>query len=83
MLGKQRFLLAFIVALVIGALFVISQVPVKLGLDLRGGSQLTLQVQTNDKVPEITPRVLEAVKSVVEGRINALGVSESLVQTSG
>ncbi|MGF1604159.1 MAG: protein translocase subunit SecD [Thermosynechococcaceae cyanobacterium] len=83
MLGKQRFLLAFIVALVIGALFVISQVPVKLGLDLRGGSQLTLQVEANDKVPEITPRVLEAVKSVVEGRINALGVSESLVQTSG
>lgn len=83
MLGKQRFLLALIVALVIGALVVISQVPVKLGLDLRGGSQLTLQVQTNDKVPDITPRVLEAVQRVVEGRINALGVSESLVQTSG
>lgn len=83
MLGKQRFLLAFIVALVIGALFVITQVPVNLGLDLRGGSQLTLQVQTNEKVPEITPRVLEAVQRVVEGRINALGVSESLVQTSG
>ncbi|PZD71882.1 hypothetical protein C1752_04409 [Acaryochloris thomasi RCC1774] len=83
MLGKQRFLLAFIVALVIGAMFVVTQVPIKLGLDLRGGSQLTLQVQTNEKVPEITPRVLEAVQRVVEGRINALGVSESLVQTSG
>lgn len=83
MLGKQRFLLAFIVVLVIGASFILSQIPIKLGLDLRGGSQLTLQVQTNDKVPEITSSVLEAVKSVVEGRINALGVSESLVQTSG
>jgi preprotein translocase subunit SecD len=82
-LGKQRFLLAFIVVLVIGASFILSQIPIKLGLDLRGGSQLTLQVQTNDKVPEITSSVLEAVKSVVEGRINALGVSESLVQTSG
>ncbi len=83
MLGKQRFLLAFIVALVIGALVVISQVEVKLGLDLQGGSQLTVQVKESEKVPDITPRVMEAVQRVVEGRINALGVSESLVQTSG
>ncbi len=83
MYGKQRFLLAVIVFLVVAALVVVSQLPVRLGLDLRGGSQLTLAVQTTDKVPEITPRVLEAVQSVVEGRINGLGVSEAVVQTAG
>ena len=82
-MGKQRVLLAFILLLVIGALVVITQIPVQLGLDLRGGSQLTLQVKETDKVKEITPKVLEAVQRVVEGRINGLGVSEAVVQTSG
>ncbi len=82
-MGKQRVLLAFILLLVIGSLVVITQFPVQLGLDLRGGSQLTLQVKETDKVKEITPKVLEAVQRVVEGRINGLGVSEAVVQTSG
>jgi preprotein translocase subunit SecD len=67
----------------IGAILVINKMPTRLGLDLRGGSQLTLQVKTTDKVKEITPQVLEGVQKVVEGRINGLGVSEALVQTSG
>lgn len=83
MLGKQRFLLVFITLLVIGALVAISQMPARLGLDLRGGSQLTLQVNTTEKVQTIDTRVLEAVQRVVEGRINGLGVSEAVVQTAG
>jgi preprotein translocase subunit SecD len=82
-MGKQRFFLAFILLLMVGAIVVINQLPTRLGLDLRGGSQLTLQVKTTDKVKEITPKVLEGVQKVVEGRINGLGVSEALVQTSG
>jgi preprotein translocase subunit SecD len=82
-MGKQRVLLAFILLLVVGALVVITQIPTQLGLDLRGGSQLTLQVKETEKVKEITPKVLEAVQRVVEGRINGLGVSEAVVQTSG
>ncbi len=82
-IGKQRFMLAFILLLMLGAILVINQIPARLGLDLRGGSQLTLQVKTTDKVKEITPKVLEGVQKVVEGRINGLGVAEALVQTSG
>ncbi len=82
-IGKQRFLLAFILLLMVGAIVVINQIPTRLGLDLTGGTQLTLQVKTTDKVKEITPKVLEGVQKVVEGRINGLGVSEALVQTSG
>ncbi|NJM78023.1 MAG: protein translocase subunit SecD, partial [Acaryochloridaceae cyanobacterium RU_4_10] len=83
MIAKQRFLLALILLLILGAIVTIAQIPTRLGLDLRGGSQLTLQVKTTDKVKEITPRILEGVQKVVEGRINGLGVSESVVQTSG
>jgi preprotein translocase subunit SecD len=82
-MGRQRSLLALIMILAIAAITVIALVPVRLGLDLQGGSQLTLEVQTTDAVREITPEKLEGVKRVVENRINGLGVSETAVQTVG
>jgi preprotein translocase subunit SecD len=80
---KQQSLLALIMVLVIAAITVIATIPVPLGLDLRGGSQLTIQVKTTEEIKEITERELEAVKKVVEGRINGLGVSEPVIQTVG
>lgn len=82
-MGRQRLILALILVLAVAATFVLIRVPVRLGLDLQGGSQLTLQVKTTDTVREITPEKLDAVKRVVENRINGLGVSESVVQTVG
>lgn len=82
-MGRQRLILGLIVVLVIGAIAVISQIPVHLGLDLQGGAQLTLQVKPTERVQQITPRELEAVQGVVENRINGLGVSEPVVQTVG
>ena len=82
-MGRQRSLLALIFVLAIAAIVVLVQVPMRQGLDLQGGSQLTLQVKTTPAVPEITPEKLEAVRAVVERRINGLGVSESVVQTAG
>ncbi|HEY9682541.1 MAG TPA: protein translocase subunit SecD [Oculatellaceae cyanobacterium] len=56
----------------------------KLGLDLRGGSQLLLQaLPAPPLVPEITPEVMRGVETVINNRINSLGVSETLVQRSG
>ncbi len=81
-MGRQRSLLAVILVLAIAAIVVIVQLPVRLGLDLQGGSQLTLQVRTTDAVPEISDDDLEAVKRVIENRINGLGVSESEVRTT-
>jgi preprotein translocase subunit SecD len=80
---RQRALLALIIVLVIAAITVIATIPVPLGLDLRGGSQLTIQVKPSEEIKEITERELEAVKKVVEGRINGLGVSEPVIQTVG
>ncbi|MBE9238076.1 protein translocase subunit SecD [Anabaena aphanizomenioides LEGE 00250] len=80
---KQRSLLALIIVLVIAGITVIATIPVPLGLDLRGGSQLTIQVKTTEEIKEITERELEAVQKVVEGRINGLGVSEPVIQTVG
>jgi preprotein translocase subunit SecD len=82
-MGRQRLLLLFIAALVIGSLVVIWQLPPKLGLDLQGGSQLTIQVKPTPEKKEITKEDLEAVRSVVERRVNESGVSETIVQTVG
>lgn len=80
---RQRSLLVLILVLVIAAITVIVKIPIPLGLDLQGGSQLTIQVKPSAEIKQITERELEAVQRVVEGRINGLGVSEAVVQTVG
>jgi preprotein translocase subunit SecD len=80
---RQRWTLLLILLLVAASIAIFWFKPLKLGLDLQGGSQLTIQVKTTDKVKEITPEKLEGVKTVIEGRVNALGVSEAVVQNVG
>ena len=80
---RQRLILALIVVLVIAAITVLVKIPIQLGLDLQGGAQLTIQVKPTAEIPKITAAELDAVKSVVEGRVNGLGVSEPVVQTVG
>ncbi|MBE9213746.1 protein translocase subunit SecD [Plectonema cf. radiosum LEGE 06105] len=80
---KERSLLALIIFLVIAAVTVIATIPVPLGLDLRGGSQLTIQVKTTPEIKQIGERELEAVQTVLGNRVNGLGVSEPVIQTAG
>ncbi|MCT7985316.1 protein translocase subunit SecD [Laspinema sp. A4] len=80
---KNRSLLALILVLVIAAIVALVNVPFRLGLDLQGGSQLTLLVRPSPEVPQITSAVMEAVQSVVRNRVDALGVSEPIVQSVG
>ncbi|PZO40049.1 MAG: protein translocase subunit SecD [Pseudanabaena frigida] len=84
-MGKQSRLLAFVLAILLGAVYLIISHPPKLGLDLRGGAQLTLQAKINPEqgINEITPRIMETAKFVVEQRINGLGVSEATILLSG
>jgi len=75
--------LALILALAIGSLLVLRSLPLSLGLDLRGGSQLTLLVKPAGDISKVEAKQLEAVKEVLERRVNGLGVSEASVTTSG
>ena len=56
--------------------------PLKLGLDLQGGTQLVLETKM-DKI-DLADRdnALESAKDVIERRVNLFGVSESVIQTS-
>ncbi|AFY54169.1 protein-export membrane protein, SecD/SecF family [Rivularia sp. PCC 7116] len=80
---KQRLFLALIFVLVIAAVTVIATIEVPLGLDLQGGSQLTIQVKTTPEIKQIGERELEAVQTVLGNRVNGLGVSEPVIQTAG
>jgi len=80
---KQRSILALILVLIIAAITVIVTIPTRLGLDLQGGSQLTIQVKTTPTIPKIDRGMLEAVQRIVENRVNGLGVSEALVVPVG
>lgn len=80
---KQRSLLLLILVLVIAAITVLVKDPIRLGLDLQGGTQLTIQLMPSADIPEITVKETEAVLSVVRNRVDALGVAEPLVQTIG
>ncbi|MBD2100223.1 protein translocase subunit SecD [Leptolyngbya sp. FACHB-261] len=82
-MGKQRWLIALILAILIGSVAIIARLPIRLGLDLQGGSQITLQARTTPQVPKLTPEVMEGVKSVMEQRVNGLGVTEASIQLSG
>lgn len=56
--------------------------PIKLGLDLQGGTELTLQTQMDKISPGDRDTALEAARQVIENRVNAYGVSEAVVQSA-
>ncbi len=89
-MARQQGWFALILALAIaaGALLFSWNTPdtplgQRLGLDLRGGSQLTLQVLPAGAIKTVQKEQLDAVKEVLDRRINGLGVAESTLQTVG
>jgi len=57
--------------------------PIPLGLDLVGGSRIVLEAQTTENIPVVTNDMMDGLKIAVENRVNALGVSETMVQRMG
>jgi len=56
--------------------------PYRLGLDLQGGAQLTYNADLSQIPLGDRQSALDGTKDVIERRVNALGVSEPIVQTS-
>jgi SecD/SecF fusion protein len=70
------------VVAIAGAAYIISLYPLKLGLDLRGGTQVVLEAQDSPDVivdPDVMARTIE----VLRRRVDALGVAEPTLQLSG
>jgi SecD/SecF fusion protein len=55
----------------------------RLGLDLRGGVQLVYQGLPTAQTPHVTQDALQRAVDIMRQRVDALGVSEPLIQTTG
>src|SRR5215208_1623122 len=55
----------------------------RLGLDLKGGTELVYQGQPTPQVPKVTPQALDDALETIRKRTDALGVSEPEIQRSG
>jgi preprotein translocase subunit SecD len=75
-------LLVVFVALCLWAVVPVQQ-KIHLGLDLRGGVRVLLQLQPTKDVPTITSQVQGQVIQVIDNRINGLGVTEPQISRSG
>ncbi|PJC41093.1 MAG: protein translocase subunit SecD [Parcubacteria group bacterium CG_4_9_14_0_2_um_filter_41_8] len=53
-----------------------------LGLDLQGGAHLVYEADTSQVTDEEAQSAISGVRDVIERRVNALGVSEPIVQTA-
>src|ERR1700753_2873520 len=85
-MGSRRqhvLVLLFVLGLVILSGIVIASKETKLGLDLQGGLQLVYEGQTTGTNTEGSGEDIEESISIIERRINILGVSESEVARLG
>jgi preprotein translocase subunit SecD len=71
-----------LVGLCIWAIVPIQQ-KIHLGLDLQGGARLLLELQPTKDVPTITSDVQDEVETVIQRRVNTLGVSEPVISKVG
>ncbi|MDI9485446.1 MAG: protein translocase subunit SecD [Bacillota bacterium] len=69
-----------IAVLLISGVFLFGS-PFNLGLDLKGGVHVVLEA--DESAAEVTNESMVGVVSIIERRINALGVSEPLIQRQG
>jgi preprotein translocase subunit SecD len=61
----------------------IARMPLRLGLDLRGGASLIVRVKTEEAPPAEQQDVMQQTRRILERRINAYGLSEATVQPYG
>ena len=82
MLKVSRWRLFFTIVATAAAVYAVLSIPIQLGLDLRGGTQIVLEAQDTPEVTvdaEVTTRTLE----VLRRRVDAFGVAEPTLQLSG
>jgi preprotein translocase subunit SecD len=76
-----------ILFVVIAGLFTIMAVSAvwtpKLGLDLRGGTTITLTASNSSGSGTVDPASLELARSIIQQRVDSLGVGETEATTSG
>ena len=84
--GRPVRALAILAVLVVGLLataLIQGATSVRLGLDLRGGTSVTLQPRASNDSNKITSEAIDQAVSIIRQRVNSLGVAESEVTAQG
>lgn len=85
-MGSRRrnlFILAFVVAMFLASLVIISGKETKLGLDLSGGTELIYQGRPTPQNPEIQGDDIDRAIEIIRSRTDSLGVSEPEISRIG
>lgn len=80
--GLTLIVTAVIVALTYVLMWVANVWTPRLGLDLRGGTTITLTARTTDG-SAVTSENLEEARRIIQQRVDSLGVGEAIVTTQG
>ncbi len=85
MTDRQRygFVLALVIGLIVASAVVLTQFPTRLGLDLKGGTQLVYQGLPSPQTPKVTQDALARAVNIMRERVDQLGVAEPEIQTYG
>src|SRR4051812_44325457 len=76
-------ILGLVLVVLAGAAAVILTKPTKLGLDLKGGTELVYEGRPTPKVPKVTPQAIDDALNTIRKRTDSLGVSEPEIQRAG
>jgi SecD/SecF fusion protein len=85
MSDRQRhgFVLLLVAGLIAASIFVLFTQPTRLGLDLQGGVQLVYQGEPTAQTPTVTQAALSRAVDIMRSRVDSLGVTQPVIQTSG
>lgn len=81
--GRSLLILAVILLGLIVTTFIQGASAVRLGLDLRGGTSVTLQPRASNDANKITSEAVDQAVTIIRQRVNSLGVAESEVTAQG
>jgi preprotein translocase subunit SecD len=81
--GRSLIILVVVIVLLFGTMALTKTWKPKLGLDLRGGTTITLTAKTIDGTGKVTADQLNEAKNIIGQRVNGAGVAESDISTSG
>lgn len=81
--GRSLVILSVLMFGLVVTAFVQGASSVRLGLDLRGGTSVTLQPRASNDANKITSEAVDQAVSIIRQRVNSLGVAESEVTAQG
>lgn len=82
--GRSLAILVLVLVALTAAVFIQGATSIKLGLDLRGGTSVTLQPRiAAGSTGKVTSAAIDQAVAIIRQRVNSLGVAESEVTAQG